>query len=136
MSGLAGLLAGRRDPGVYHWHAAFEVADVRHTVALAGWHLGYLYAATVESKQELMVALAEALELPEYFGRNLDALWDALRDVDEPLLLLWDSWGPLAWAEPDTFAGVIALLTERAEQGGFAVLLRGDGPEAGLPTLE
>ncbi|MFT4286848.1 barstar family protein [Nocardioides sp.] len=135
MSGLAGLLAGRHEPGVYLWPAAFDVADVRHTVGLAEWHFAYLDGAGVASKDDLWTALAAALGFPDYFGRNLDALWDCLGDLDEPQLLLWDAWGPLAWTDPDTFAGITAVLSERTEMGGFTVLLRGDGPDTGLPTL-
>ncbi|HEX8616174.1 MAG TPA: barstar family protein [Thermoanaerobaculia bacterium] len=37
---------------------------------------------------ELFDALAEALELPDYFGRNWDAFDECLRDLDGPVLLL------------------------------------------------
>lgn len=136
MSGLAGLLAGHRPPGVYRWHAAFDAADVRHAVEHAGWRLARLDGVGVEDKAALMDALAVTLDLPDHFGRNLDALWDVLRDLDRPLVLLWEEWGPLARADRDTFAGVTALLAERAEQGGLVVLLRGPGPDVDLPSLD
>lgn len=49
----------------------------------------------------------EALGLPEYFGRNLDALMDSLRDVsdrhDAPWTLVWRPGG-------DTDDGVLEVL--------------------------
>ena len=41
MSGLAGLLAGRKEPGLYLWHGAFSAEDVRHTVEHAGWRFAH-----------------------------------------------------------------------------------------------
>jgi ribonuclease inhibitor len=36
-------------------------------------------------------ALARQLELPPHFGRNLDALWDALTgDVEGPIEVVWE----------------------------------------------
>lgn len=37
---------------------------------------------------ELFDALASALELPDYFGRNWDALDECLRDREEPVTLV------------------------------------------------
>lgn len=136
MSGLAALLAGRTPTGVYHWDPAFAVADVRHTVEHAGWSFAHLDGVGVETKAGVMAALKQAFDLPEHFGANYDALWDSLRDLDEPMLLLWDSWGPLAHADEFAFTAVCELLEERADQGGFAVLLRGAGPGTGLPALD
>lgn len=50
-----------------------------------------------ESKHEVLVAFGKALRLPEYYGRNLDALNDCLQDLaselangeGEPLTIEW-----------------------------------------------
>ena len=58
-------------------------------------------------------AFAEAFGLPPWFGRNLDALLDALRDVADRHEGAWT----LAWAaagEPD--AGVLGVLADLEEQ--------------------
>jgi RNAse (barnase) inhibitor barstar len=83
-----------------------------------------------------MEAFGAAVGAPDHFGQNLDAMWDVLRDVDGPMLLLWDEWGPIARADRDTFDQVTGLLSNRAEQGGLAVLLRGEGPEITIPSLD
>lgn len=137
MSGLAGLLAGRREPGVYRWHASFSVDDVRHAVEHAGWRFAYLDGWHGETKQEFLVAIGEALAFPDHYGRNFDALTDCLRDVgvDEQgrgIVVLWDGWGPFAHHDPAAYAVALDVLAERAAQPRgplFAALLRGEGPE-------
>lgn len=34
------------------------------------------------NKQQLLTALADALQFPDYFGQNWDAAWDCLTDLD------------------------------------------------------
>ena len=144
MSGLAGLLAGRFEPGIYRWHGGFHVPDVRHTVEHAGWRFAYVDGWHGDSKAEFLAAVGEALELPDDYGQNFDALADHLADVvdgdSEGVVLLWDGWGPLARADEQAFSVALSVLGTRvnAERGGrFSVLLRGDGPDvAGVPSLD
>lgn len=81
----------------------------------------------IRSKGEFYAAVAAALSFPDWFGRNLDALHDCLRDL---------SWLPpgehvLVWAEPEVFeradpAGyeaVTSVLTDATEPGRLAVRL-------------
>ncbi len=42
----------------------------------------------VSTPESLHSALAHALEFPEYYGKNLDALYDCLTDVAEPIRLI------------------------------------------------
>lgn len=134
MSGLAALLAGRTRPGLYRWHSGFEVADVRHAVDHAGWTFGYVDGLHAQTKSEFLREIGEALDFPDWYGQNFDALADCLTDVDDGdgTILLWDGWGTLARQEPGAFSVALSVLGTRvnAERGGpFAVLLRGDGPE-------
>lgn len=137
MSGLAGIVAGHIEPGVYRWHAAFDAPEVRHAVEHAGWTFGYVDGWHEQSKAEFLQAVAGALQFPAHFGHNLDALWDCLTDLAEPTVLLWDGWGPLARSEPDAFATVVRLMADRASSAPpFAALLRGDGPDVDVPSLD
>lgn len=144
MSGLAALLAGRVGPGIYRWHGAFDAADVRRTVEHAGWAFAHFDGWTAESKPEVLEGLGRALELPDHYGRNFDALADCLHDVGagdgRGTLLLWDGWGPFARADERAFSVALSVLGTRveADRGGpFAVLLRGPGPEpVGLASLD
>lgn len=144
MSGLAALLAGRVAPGIFRWPSASDVADVRHTVEHAEWRFAHVEGWTAQTKAELLDSLGIALDFPEYYGHNFDALADCLHDVDAADLrgtvLLWDGWGPLAYDDPRAFSIALTVLGARvhAERGDpFAVLLRGDGPDpVGVATLD
>ena len=35
--------------------------------------------------------ISRTFQLPAYFGRNLDALYDVLSDQDEPMLVIWQN---------------------------------------------
>ncbi len=159
MSGLAAVLAGHRPPGIYRWHAAFDAADVQHTVEGADWAFAYLHTvdqaepedgreAGDEAKAEFLAAIGAALGFPDYYGRNFDALADCLDDVGSGpgsgigsstggTVLLWDGWGALARRDARAFSIALAVLAGRvdSERGDpFCVVLRGDGPEQ--PDLE
>ncbi|MBP2001449.1 ribonuclease inhibitor [Paenibacillus shirakamiensis] len=44
----------------------------------------------IDTREALHTALREALDLPSYYGNNLDALWDALTGwVEMPLTIRW-----------------------------------------------
>jgi RNAse (barnase) inhibitor barstar len=139
MSGLAGLLAGKVDPGVYRWHAELAAADLSDSVTGAGWSLAQI-AVVAETKDEVLGAIGAALRFPAHFGRNLDALWDSLRDLSAPTVLLWETWGCAAYADRAGFDKIVRVLQERSaeiseDRPAFTVLLRGDGPETDLPDL-
>jgi len=139
MSGLAGLLAGKVEPGVYRWHTGLTAADLSESVTGAGWSLAQI-ADVAETKDEVLGAIGAALGFPAHFGRNLDALWDSLRDVSAPTVLLWETWGSAAYADRAGFDKIVRVLQERSseiseDRPAFTVLLRGEGPETDLADL-
>lgn len=136
MSGLAAVLAGRHEPGVYTWQSGLEVSDIRHAVEQAGFGFGYVDGWRAQDKRAVLAGIGEALRFPDHYGGNLDALVDCLRAVDDTVLL-WDGWSPLAREDPRSFAAVVEVLAERARRArALVVLLRGDGPETDLPALD
>lgn len=147
MSGLAGLLAGllahEARPGIYQWHGAFEVADVRRTVEHAGFGFGHVDGWVGGTKAELLAAVGETLGFPDYYGHNFDALADCLHDIgagQAGVVLLWDGWSTLARADQKAFDIALSVLGSRvnADRGvPFSVLLRGEGPEVpGITSLD
>lgn len=138
MSGLAAVLAGRHEPGVFLWHAAFDVDEVRHTVEHVGWQFGYVDGWQRSDKAGVLTAVGETLGFPGYYrGHSLDALWDCLTDLAEPTVLLWDGWGTLAREDEETFDRVRGILDERARLAPpFTTLLRGEGPDVEVPSLD
>jgi hypothetical protein len=144
MSGLAALLAGRKEPGIFRWHGAFDVQDVRHTVEHAGWRFAYVDGWHEESSEEFLTGIGAALALPDGSAKSFDALADGLQDVvagdSSGTVLLWDGYSPFARADEQAFSVALSVLGTRvnAERGGpFAVLLRGEGPDvSGVPSLD
>lgn len=127
MSGLAAVLAGRHRGGVYRWEAAFDVDEVRSSVEHAEVGFGLIEGWQAETRSGFHDQVAAALDFPDYYGRNLDALHDCLGDLASPVVVLWESWGLLARAEPRFFATVVDLLDQRADV--LTVLLRGPVPD-------
>ena len=79
------------------------------------------------SKAKFMTAIAAALSFPDWFGRNLDALQDCVRDL---------SWLPagehlLIWRDPDALLGGDAVTFHHVEE----ILTEADGRAAGAVTL-
>ena len=93
-----------------------------------GWRVVRADASEDPTKAGTLEALGRALDLPRWWGRNLDALADCLADPEpsrwERTLLLWDGWSQLAAADPRTFGLVRRLLVD----AGLSVLLRGADP--------
>jgi hypothetical protein len=141
MSGLAGLLAGRRPAGVYRWESHARPADVAHAVEHAGWRYVYLDTVRVVDEAGFVREARAAYEFPERAGHDLDALPGALADVrhEHGTVTLWEGWSPFARARPSRFAVALDLLSERSRStsgGAFVVLLRGDGPAVDVPQLD
>lgn len=127
MSGLAAVIAGSAAPGVYRWDGMQPVDDVRHVVESTGWSFAHLTGWTHTTKVDFLHAAGEALGFAEYYGRNLDAFADCLRDLPHQTILLWDGWTPLAAQDPPAFAAVIEIMWSRArvtQRVPFAALLR------------
>ena len=77
--------------------------------------------AGMETRPQLHKALADALNFPEWYGHNLDALHDALTAItDDTRLVLenWESFAPLG-------RGFRRVLEDAAEENPrFSVLFR------------
>ena len=138
MSGLAALVAGHNPPDVYRWHSATHVEDVQHAAEQAGWTFAYLDGWTIEDAASFRKAVAAACGLDDAAAESLDAL-DAALAAHSPsgsgTVLLWDGWSPFARHDESAFNDALAMLRRRTEAGGFAAVLRGDGPDLELPEL-
>jgi len=68
------------------------------------------------SEEDFHTAIAEGLDLPSWYGRNLDALWDALTGmVGRPLKITWIH-AEQSKARLPRYEKFISLLQEVAEQ--------------------
>lgn len=145
MSGLAGLLTGRREPGLYVWQSHLPPADVAHAAEHARWRAFVLDGRSICDKDALLDRMAASCGFPSTFERNWGALTDCLNDLSwaapaRGFLLLYEGWGMLARSEPESWSAA-----RRAIEGAcahwagtstpFAVLLRGPGPDKDIPEL-
>jgi len=140
MSGLAALLAGHTEPGLYRWHSAAHVDSVAHAVEHAGWRFCYLDGWTIEDKETFLKAVGAALDLPD--GGQGRPLSESLAGVTvgdhRGMVVLWDGWSPLARADGEAFDEVLGAFgswVRSADPPKVAVLLRGEGPELDIPEL-
>ena len=102
------------------------VATVSRWLGTAGWRVVDL--DNVRDEPSFHTRIAAALEFPEHYGANLDALWDCLTDLVEPTVVVWNHWPDLAVDHPLQWARIVAVLRERATDApagspAFAVVL-------------
>lgn len=73
-------------------------------------------------KAESLRLFADILDFPDYFGGNLDALYDCLRQVatDRPddWALVWDAAGALRAGDPAAYDGIVGVLADVAADAG------------------
>lgn len=71
-------------------------------------------------KQSVLTAFADAIAAPGWFGRNYDALTDALRDLSDPdgrpIEIIWDGVAVLRSLDKPTYVAVRELLREIDEE--------------------
>jgi ribonuclease inhibitor len=72
-----------------------------------------LNGKAIASLDDLYDQLTTQLSLPEYFGRNLDALWDVLSaDVEGPVEIVWKHAGDSKKIMGKDFERVVKLLRD------------------------
>lgn len=70
----------------------------------------------IASEEDLHTAIAKALDLPSWYGKNIDALWDALTGmVGRPLKITWINADQSKRRLP-RFEKYVSLLQAVAEQ--------------------
>ena len=89
--------------------AAAESAFVR------GAH-PHVVEGDTEDKASTLTAFAAALSFPDYFGHNLDALYDCLTDLSwlppGEHVLIWPGSDALRKAEPKTYLAIRSVLSD------------------------
>lgn len=130
---LADVLDGRTPPGVLSWPAARPVADALAAARAVGWQAALLDLEGAADKADFMDRAAAALRLPEWFGRNWDALADCLTDLSwcparGGRLLAVRAWQGYAAADPDGWHAAEGVLADavghwRDRDTGLVVVL-------------
>ncbi len=108
------------DPSFDAEHSGlYRAPDARALAAAAGVDIVQISLADVGDKGALLERFATALDFPEWFGANWDALEDCLEDLswraDGTRLLVIEGFEPLAAGARDDFAVLLDLLRDVAE---------------------
>ncbi|MEO6085263.1 MAG: barstar family protein [Umezawaea sp.] len=81
-----------------------------------GAHPHVLRGDTITTRHEAIEAIAAALSFPEWFGHNLDALYDSLTDLSwlppGEHVLIWPRPAELARHDPRGYDSVTAVLDD------------------------
>ncbi|CAN5433008.1 barstar family protein [soil metagenome] len=97
-----------------------ETAPGTAALEAAGLRCAGVDGATVQGKQDLMAGLAEALELPDWFGGNWDALDEVLRDLawlEASGHVLVIAGGEVLWRrQPDLAGTLVSVWTGAAAE--------------------
>ncbi|MCF0120810.1 MAG: barstar family protein [Oscillospiraceae bacterium] len=77
-----------------------------------------LDGSELESMEEIHLLFKEKLELPEYYGFNLDALYDVLTEQTEDVMIIVRSRTQLSRTLGRRYARLMRMLHEAAEENG------------------
>ncbi|MGW4484742.1 barstar family protein [Amycolatopsis sp. NPDC004368] len=76
----------------------------------------HLVDGRTADKASTLDAIAKAMSFPDYFGRNLDALYDMLTDLSwlpaGEHVLIWRGSEALRQAEPKTYLAIRSVLSD------------------------
>ena len=130
------LLSGTTSPGLFSWRGDPD-HDLVGQAEAAGWHALELDTTGVTSFVEFYDVVASSWQLPTWFGRNLDALFDVLGDLaTEPTILVWNGLRQLADVDPVNASAVLDVLRDAAGQArSFAVIVLDDLGVSGFDGL-
>ena len=120
MIATTALVDGSQTPGIYRVLA--DPPEIVQALGEAGWSA--VLVPAVDRTRDFYAEIARGLQLPEYFGRNADALWDSLTELTEPTALVLVDWTRFAQARPERWSRILGVLADRTEQGpAFALVL-------------
>lgn len=71
----------------------------------------FLNGNDITNREQLHDALSEALELPEWYGRSLDALYDCLTDLSVPTTIHVEHW-----LQEDYLQRALTVIQDAAEE--------------------
>lgn len=116
--------------GVRAWPYGVAPRELEEAATELGMRYVHLDGGEVEDKAAFLALCEEAFALPEWFGRNWDALEEALADlpVGEGTVVLWSGWELLEDVAPQTYATAVDVFASTArlhatDGARFVVLL-------------
>lgn len=80
----------------------------------------------ISSVKALHIYLQQVMDLPEYYGRNLDALHDVLTEIAQPTELVLNASEPQLSDEMKGFVPRLVRVLKDAAQENPALILTGE----------
>lgn len=91
----------------------------------------------VSDRKSLHESLKKSLPLPPWYGSNLDALYDALTDMTDPVIIHFLGWEHLLTDLPAYFGSFRRVLEDaQREVPGLFCFWDGNGEEKGTNCAE
>ena len=127
--------------GIYHLPSP-RFPELQHCAEQHQYRVRALNLTTHATLPSVLKAIGQQLAFPEWYGQNLDALFDCLTDPevtpDTPTLLLINGLDALASHNPEGYAALLEVLTavcDTRRQAGVALWVAVDAPTSGLPVF-
>lgn len=143
MSKLQRALKQTRIPGVYRFVSNASLAFLQNEAVNAKWRLFVLDGGKIRDKKTFLENIARAMDFPDYFGKNWDALNDSITDLSWEravgYILLFQAPERFIKTSPEDWDIALEIFNSAIEfwqeqNIPFYVLLRGDAP-ATFPLL-
>lgn len=100
-------------------HAA-RADDVMREAAKRHANVHLANGSSVSSKEQMLAVIAAVMDFPDYFGGNLDALYDCITDLSwfppGEHLLLWTSSNALAQTDSAAYDSIRAVLSDAVDR--------------------
>lgn len=146
MKRLADILADQKTSGVFVSRDESAEQGLQELAVAHGMMPFLIDGTTVDSKEQFLKVVAEALSFPDYFGMNWDAFEDCLTDMSAHedaggYLIVYDGIQTFAEEDAENFDTALEILKDSAtfwtDQGKrMIVVLRGlELSEWGLPEI-
>jgi RNAse (barnase) inhibitor barstar len=116
---------------------AMEARKVESLAKKSKFAFFHVDGRSVQRKEQLMNAMATALDLPEHFGHNWDALEECLAELDgieaKGYVLLYDHIDGLLSSHPDQFETLVEIFRDAVaawQEDGTAMIVVLSGAKA------
>lgn len=135
----------KRKGGVYFAPAGIDAKAVARAAKSAEYEYFHIDGRNIARKEQLLNAMATALDLPPHFGQNWDALEECLVDMDisggDGFLIHYDQVDALAASHPSELETLVEIFRDSVrswqEDGTpMVVLLTGGKAPKGVARLK
>jgi len=135
----------RKQGGVYFVGDGLDARAVQKAAKARGYAFFHVEGRNIARKEQLLNAIATALDLPPHFGGNWDALEECLSDMDEVagdgFVLYYEHVDALASAHPAELQTLLEILRDsveswKADDTPMVVLLSGAKAPKGVARLK